>query len=120
MNSKATGITYATESPPTRKIWQEFMDAPTPEQRARHPLFTSHVEGLATALHRAADIFRTDPDAYAKILSNLLGSMQSYSWERTAAEYRAIYEQAATGEATSEPSVPHDETRAGASIVNRQ
>jgi glycogen synthase len=90
-----TGILYHEEISNGTGDWAAIQAAPTPLERMRVPVYGAMVAALAAALTRAADIYRAEPNIYARMLARGFEQAESYSWDRTAAEYQRVYEMAA-------------------------
>jgi hypothetical protein len=49
------------------------------------------VETLAAALARGAEIYRTEPDRYARMLANLYGQAGKFTWKAALDGYYRVY-----------------------------
>jgi glycogen synthase len=92
---KATGFLFR-EKLPLGSSWPSIMNAATPEQRVEIPLYAMIAEALFDALNQAADLWRHDAPAYARMLQNLYPKAMEFSSERAAGEYAEWY-RTATG-----------------------
>ena len=52
-------------------------------------------DGLATAVSRAADLYRDHPEAWSQIQQR--GMARDWSWAASAAEWAALYRRVAAG-----------------------
>jgi len=50
------------------------------------------VNELVSTLTHASEVYRNDSHQYASMLANLHVQAQEFSWEKTIAEYQAVYE----------------------------
>jgi glycogen synthase len=89
-----TGLLYREEIRDGTADWPAIQAAATPLERMRVPVYGAMVAALAAALTRAADLYRAEPMLYARMLALGYEQAESYSWNRTAAEYQRIYEMA--------------------------
>lgn len=92
-----TGFLYREEEADnyaTRELeWREFQRADLGE-RARSPIFRNMVAALTDTLIEAGELFQKDQPKYAQMLSKLYPKACEFSWEKTATQYQAIYDQA--------------------------
>ena len=98
----ATGILFRDQWAADRlergRQWRRIMREQEPDQRMRHPLYVSLVNGLASALEQAIALHRDRPSDYGRMLSRLYDQARKFSWEKAAAEYTAIYDRASSAE----------------------
>ncbi|OPX93347.1 MAG: Glycogen synthase [Syntrophorhabdus sp. PtaB.Bin006] len=86
------GILYKTSDPtPGINEWRLIQQEANPMDRMNHSIYKDQVEQLADAIKTAVGIFK-DPVAYGCLLSNVHGSVASYSWNRAEKEYGALYD----------------------------
>lgn len=76
--------------------WRQ-LQALGPSERTQLALHREMVAGLSGCLKKACEFYRSEPKRYAKMLSNLFAKACEFSWEKTAAEYQKIYDQACSG-----------------------
>ena len=92
----ATGFLFR-EKLPMGTLWPDIQRAPGPQERVRIPLYAMMAEALYDALQDGAKLWRDRRSAYGRVLSNLYPKAATFSRERAAAGYRAVYD-VATGE----------------------
>ncbi len=93
--NRATGILFREEMGQTAGLgeqWRAIELAEDPSLRLRVPIYAAMVEALADALSRACDIYRSEPQVYAHMLSRLYDQTQLFSWDRACQEYRELYD----------------------------
>lgn len=91
----ATGLLFR-EPPQPPEQWRSLQTAEHPQTRLAVPLYSGMVAALAAALTRAGEVYRSQPDTYARLLSNLGPQAASFSWDKTVEEYQRVYYMAAT------------------------
>ena len=74
--------------------WQQILGSPTAAARMHSGLYVSLVNGLTTALQQAIELFRNRPTDYGRMLGRLYDQALKFSWEKSAAEYSALYDRA--------------------------
>lgn len=90
----ATGLRYREMIPAWVKPdddWRKIQERRHPVARMSIPLYGAQVQALAAALTRAGSLYR-DGVVYGRMLANLFPQVQRFSWQRAAAECRALYE----------------------------
>ncbi len=97
--AQATGLlfrhAFAASSSERGAQWRQIMLQLDPLARMHSALYVSLVNGLATALQQASDLYRNRPADYGRMLSRLYDQATRFTWEKAAAEYGAIYDMAA-------------------------
>jgi glycogen synthase len=89
---KGNGILYESTIPQADvEEWRMIQNEMAPRGRMQYPIYRDQVKQLAEAMRKAAVLFR-DPAAYGRLLSNVYGSVDSYSWTRAEKEYRSLYD----------------------------
>ncbi len=94
---KATGILFH-EKLPLGTSWTAIEQAATPSDRVGVPLYALMAESLFDALREAAEIYTHRQSAYGLMLANLFKKASTYSADRAAAGYRALYDTAVRDE----------------------
>jgi glycosyltransferase involved in cell wall biosynthesis len=94
---RATGILFRERLPLTPG-WPSLLQAATPVERVALPLYGFLVESLADALEEAIELWRSKPGDYGRMLANLHSKAASFSRERAAKAYTALYELACADE----------------------
>jgi glycogen synthase len=74
--------------------WEQILDSPTAAARMHSGLYVSLVNGLTTALQQASELFRNRPADYGQMLGRLYDQALKFSWDKSAAEYSALYARA--------------------------
>lgn len=87
---EATGFLFH-EKLPLGASWPSILHAGRPEDRQGIPLYAMMAEALFDRLQEAARLWKADRRAYARMLGNLFAKASEFSGERSAAEYRALY-----------------------------
>lgn len=90
---EATGYLFR-EKLPLGASWPSIISAGRPEDRQGVPLYAMMAEALFDSLQDAALLWRGDRRAYSRMLGNLFAKAASFSGERAAAGYHALYETA--------------------------
>ncbi|MBI1355430.1 MAG: glycosyltransferase [Acidobacteria bacterium] len=89
----ATGF-LLREKLPLGASWPGIINAGGPGHRTGIPLYVMIAEALFDRLQEAARLWRADRRAYARLLGNLFDKAASFSGERSAAGYQALYDAA--------------------------
>ncbi len=87
---QATGFLFR-EKLPLGASWPSIIQAGRPEDRQGIPLYAMMAEALFDALQHAALLWRGDRPAYSRMLGNLFAKAATFSGERAAAGYHAVY-----------------------------
>ena len=90
---QSTGFLFH-EKLPLGASWPSIIQAGRPEERQGIPLYAMMAEALFDGLQDAALLWRGDRPAYSRMLANLFAKAASFSGERAAAGYHAVYEAA--------------------------
>ena len=90
--SEGTGITYREQPCRSDREWRELMSCTDPYSRMYTPVYGSMVASLAVALTRATMVYRSEPEKYARMLTQLNVKCEQFSWDRVSEEYGRLYQ----------------------------
>ena len=97
-SERPTGFLYREDSPYSFDLGSEWraIQESEPSARTSIPLYGTLVGSLRAALERAAEVYRGDQDGYARMLASLASKALTFSWDRAALSYTALYNLAST------------------------
>jgi glycogen synthase len=87
-----TGLLFRETTGPAAGEWRQIQTTHNPQERMAFPCYQSMVNELVSTLTHASEVYRNDSHQYASMLANLHVQAQEFSWEKTIAEYQAVYE----------------------------
>jgi glycogen synthase len=94
--ARATGFLFK-EKLPLGASWPAIASA-GPDGRIGVPLYVGMAEALYDSLRKAAAVYAKRPTSYGRMLANLYPKAETFSGERAAAGYQALYDLAVIDE----------------------